>query len=41
MTKVTSEKVKGPKRIKLAIQLWLTKGPIGENIFILGKEIQI
>ena len=41
MTKVTSEKVRGPKHIKLAIQLWLTKGPIGENIFISGKEIQI
>jgi hypothetical protein len=34
MTKVKNEKVKGPKRIKLATQFCLTKNPIGENIFI-------
>jgi len=42
MTKITSEKIKRPKCIKLeklTIQFWLTKGPIGENIFIWGKEI--
>jgi hypothetical protein len=41
---MTSEKVGGLKCIrlvKLATQFWLTKGPIGENIFICGKEIQI
>jgi len=41
-TKVTNEKVRGPKRIKLtklATQFWLTRGPIGENIFICGKKI--
>jgi len=41
MTKVTNGKVEGPKCIKLTTQFWLTKGPIGENIFIWGKEIQI
>jgi hypothetical protein len=44
MTKITSEKIGRPKCIKLeklTIQFWLTKGPIGENIFIWGKEIQI
>jgi len=43
-TKMTSEKVGGLKCIrlvKLTTQFWLTKGPIGENIFIWGKEIQI
>jgi hypothetical protein len=41
---MTSEKVGGPKCIrltKLITQFWLRKGPIGENIYILGKEIQI
>jgi len=44
MTKMTSEKIEGPKYIRLAklvTQFWLTKGSIGENIFIWGKEIQI
>jgi hypothetical protein len=34
MTEVKNEKVRGPKRIKLATQFCLTKGPIGKNIFI-------
>jgi len=39
---MTSEKIrKCIKLEKLTIQFWLTKGPIGENIFIWGKEIQI
>jgi len=41
---MTSKKVRGPKCIwltKLATQFWLKKDLIGENIFILGKEIQI
>jgi hypothetical protein len=41
---MTNEKVRGTKRIKLtklATQFWLTKGPIGENIFIWGKEMKI
>jgi hypothetical protein len=41
---MTSEKVEGLKCIrfeKLTAQFWLTKGPIGVNIFIWGKEIQI
>jgi hypothetical protein len=44
MTKMTSEKFRGSKcirLIKLTTQFWLTKGSISENIFILGKEIQI
>jgi hypothetical protein len=41
---MTSEKVGGSKcirLIKLMTQFWLTKGFISENIFILGKKIQI
>jgi hypothetical protein len=38
---VTSEKVGGPKRIKLTTQLWLAKDLFGENIFIWGKKTQI
>jgi len=37
-------KVRGPKYTRLAkltTQFWLTKGPIGENIFIWGKEMKI
>ena len=39
-TKMTFEKVGGPKCIKLekfATQFWLKKGLIGENVFIWGK----
>jgi hypothetical protein len=41
---MTSRKVRGPKCIgltELTAQFWLTKGLIGENIYIWGKEIQI
>ena len=41
---MTNGKVRGPKctRLeKLTTQFWLTKGPIGENIFIWGKEMKI
>jgi len=44
MTKMTSEKVRGPQCIRLAnlaTQFWLIKDPFGENIFILNKKIQI
>jgi hypothetical protein len=41
---MTSEKVGGPKYIKLvklATKFLLTKCPIGKNIFIQDKKIQI